>query len=144
MNEIGLSAAISEWLEEQINNRRGLETEFVDNTRQAGRKILDQNVRAILFRNVRELLTNVLKHARANKVRVYLTEDSNNYRIIVEDDGVGFDPKEVTGKMTQTSGFGLFSINERTSDLGGSFEIQSGPGKGCRMILTVPLETAPG
>ncbi len=71
MNEIGLGAAISEWLEEQIEKRHGLKTEFSDTIEKEHRKALDDNVRALLFRNVRELLTNVVKHARAKKVSVY-------------------------------------------------------------------------
>ena len=139
MNEIGLSAAISEWLEEQIAKRQGLETEFVDNIRDERRKTLDENVRALIFRNVRELLTNVIKHARANKVRVHLTEEANRLQIVVEDDGIGFAHSVENIKQKQTGGFGLFSIQERMADLGGSFDIQSEPGKGCKVALTVPL-----
>ena len=140
MNELGLSAAISEWLEEQIEKRQGLKTEFVDNLKDEHRKTLDENVRAILFRNVRELLTNVVKHARANKVRVHLTEETNGVKIVVEDDGIGFAPGAESIKQKQTGAFGLFSIQERMSDLGGSFDIQSELGKGCKATLTVPID----
>jgi signal transduction histidine kinase len=139
MNEIGLAAAISEWLEEQIAKRHGLRTEFIDNIDDKHRKILDKNVRALLFRNVRELLINVVKHARAHNVRVLLTESAEGVKIVVEDDGVGFDAEGSNPKQKQTEGFGLFSIQERMTDLGGSFDIQSQHGKGCRVTLTVPL-----
>jgi signal transduction histidine kinase len=140
MNELGLSAAISEWLVEQIAKRQGLETEFIDNIRDEHRKTLDENTRALVFRNVRELLSNVVKHARAKKVRVHLTQEANRVKIVVEDDGVGFDFDAAKTKTGPKAGFGLFSIQERMADLGGAFDIQSEPGKGCKVILTVPVE----
>ena len=140
MNEIGLSAAISEWLEEQIGNRHGLKTEFIDNIIDNRREILDPNVRAILFRNVRELLVNVVKHARANKVSVRLEDKNSSIKIIVEDDGIGFDPRAAIHAGSKMGGFGLFSIEERMADLGGNLKIVSEPGKGCTAILTVPLD----
>jgi signal transduction histidine kinase len=140
MNEIGLAAAISEWLEEQIAKRYDLEIEFIENIGDDHRNTLDENVRALLFRNVQELLANVVKHARANKLLVYITEDNARVKIVVEDDGVGFDPDTRATKNKQDDCFGLFSIRERMTDLGGSFDIQSEPGKGCRVVLTMPVE----
>ena len=138
MNEIGLAAAISEWLEDHIGRRHHLQTEFIENIREDRIKGLDENVRALLFRNVRELLANVVKHARADKVRVCLTDEGDGVRIIVEDDGAGFDFSASGTRKSLDGGFGLFSIQERMSDLGGTFEIASEPGKGCRAVLTVP------
>jgi PAS domain S-box-containing protein len=138
MNQIGLAAAISEWLEEVIAKRRGLKTEFIDDTDDNHRKSLDNNVRALLFRNVRELLTNVIKHSRAQNVRVRLISEGSCLKIIVEDDGVGFNPDADNTKQKQAEGFGLFSIQERMDDLGGTFDIQSHPGKGCRVTLISP------
>ncbi len=139
INEIGLAAAISEWLEDQIGKQHNLKTEFVDESDDAFRKTLNPDMRALLFRNVRELLTNVVKHARANMVSVHLTNKGARVKIVVRDDGVGFDPDAETGKEKPARGFGLFSIQERMHDLGGTFDIQSAPGKGCRVVLTAPL-----
>ena len=130
MNEIGLGAAISEWLEEQIEKRHGLKTEFSDTIEKAHLKTLDENVRALLFRNVRELLTNVVKHARAQKVSVSLKEHANGVTVIIEDDGIGFDPEAENTRNGKQGGFGLFSIHERMTNLGGTFDIQSSPGRG--------------
>ena len=141
INEIGLAAAISEWLEDHIEKRHGLKTEFIDDIDDKHNKAMDENVRALLFRNVRELLTNVVKHARANTVRVHLTDDANGVTIVIEDDGVGFDPEAIKTRKGKTGGFGLFSIQERMADLGGAFEIVSEPGKGCKVIMTAPLKT---
>ncbi len=138
MHQIGLGAAISEWLEDQIEKRYGIKTEFFDNIEQRYRKTLDDNVRAILFRNIRELLVNVVKHAQANQVTVLMEVTDGVLKIIVQDDGVGFDSREPSQPEGIKGGFGLFSIEERMTDLGGAFEIESEPGKGSRAILTLP------
>ena len=137
MNEIGLAAAVSEWLREQVERRHGLKTECVD---ECGDVSVDEDVRAILFRSVRELLANVVKHAKANQVSVHLKRVGADMRIIVRDDGIGFDPTAVSDMIEAKGGFGLFSIRERMNDLGGLLEIVSEPGKGCEAILTVPLK----
>ena len=139
MHEIGLGAAISEWLEDQIEKRYGIKTEFFDNLDKSHRKVLDEDVRAILFRNVRELLINVVKHAQANQVTVLMEVTDGVLKIVVQDDGVGFDSRELSQPEGIKGGFGLFSIEERMTDLGGALEIESQPGKGGRAILTVPL-----
>ena len=139
MHEIGLGAAISEWIDDQIGKRYGLKTEFFDNIDQSYRKTLDENVRAILFRNVRELLINVVKHAQANQVSVSMEITNGLLKIVVRDDGVGFEHLLASQTGGPKDGFGLFSIRERMADLGGALEIKSEPGKGCKAILTVPI-----
>ena len=121
-----------------IAKRHDLKIEFNDATDDNHRKTLDSNVRALLFRNVREMLTNVIKHSRAQNVRVQIISEGSCLKITVEDDGVGFNPDADSTKQKQAEGFGLFSIQERMADLGGSFDIQSHPGKGCRMTLISP------
>jgi signal transduction histidine kinase len=144
MHLSGLSSAISEWLESQIENRHSLKTEVSDNISHNRQKTLDPNVRTILFRNVRELLVNVVKHARANKVSVRLEDKNTSLRVIVEDDGIGFDPRAVIHAGSKTGGFGLFSIEELMADLGGDLKIVSEPGKGCTAILSAPFGVAAG
>jgi PAS domain S-box-containing protein len=139
MHETGLSFAISEWFESQIGNSHSLKTEVIDNIPHNRRKALDPNVRIILFRNVRELLVNVVKHARANKVSVRIEDRNPSIRIIVEDDGIGFVPRAVIEAGSKIGGFGLFSIEEFMADLGGNLKIVSEPGKGCTAILSAPF-----
>jgi PAS domain S-box-containing protein len=135
----GLSSAISEWLGSQIANRHNLKTEFIDNIPDNRRKSLDPNVQTILFRNVRELVVNVVKHARASKVKVRIEDKNASIRIIVEDDGIGFEASAVTQAGSKTGGFGLFSIEELMANLGGNLKIVSEPGKGCTAILSAPM-----
>ena len=144
MHETGFSAAISEWLETQIGNRYSLKTEFIDNIPDNRKSALDENVRTLLFRNVRELVVNVVKHAQAKKVSVRLEDRSSNIRIIVEDDGIGFEPHAVIHGGRKIGGFGLFSIEELMADLGGNLKIVSAPGKGCTAILSAPFSIDDG
>ena len=94
---------------------------------------------------MRELLINVVKHARANKVSVRLEDRNTSIRVIVEDDGVGFEPHEVVIHAgSKIGGFGLFSIDELMADLGGNLKIVSEPGKGCTAILSAPISVDDG
>jgi signal transduction histidine kinase len=61
-------------------------------------------------------------------------------RIIVEDDGIGFDPRAVVETGNKIGGFGLFSIKELMTDLGGDLKIVSEPGKGCSAIMSTPFK----
>ncbi len=142
LNEIGLSAAVSEFLSEQMDKRYGLETEFIDEIEDRHKKVLDNDVRAILFRNVRELLTNVIKHAKAKSVSVRMERVADRVKIVIEDDGVGFDTNKELRLVTPESGFGLFSVKERMADLGGFLEVFSEPRKGCKAVLTMPRSVA--
>ena len=134
-------AALAEWLKEEVEKKHGLQTAFIESGQDMG---LGDDMRAILFRNVRELLTNVIKHSRATTVSVRLQENGSEIQILIEDEGVGFDHDVRNQKSKSTNGFGLFSVQERMADLGGRCDILSAPGKGCRVILTVPLEKSDG
>jgi PAS domain S-box-containing protein len=137
LNELGLGAAIKEWVEEQVENKHGLQTEFLDDAQGVE---LGDDMRAILYRNVRELLTNSIKHADAKTVSVALKGTANQLTITIQDDGKGFDPEETPQNARSPGSFGLFSIQERMADLGGEFEIVSQPGTGSKVTLRVPIE----
>ena len=87
-----------------------------------------------------ELLTNVIKHAKAGRVRVRLACADQEFQIAVKDDGLGFDPGVVLMSAGSAGTFGLFSIQERMKDLGGSIEISSAPDEGCEVSLMMPLK----
>jgi PAS domain S-box-containing protein len=135
--ELGFEAAVAEWLADQIQEKYGIKTEFVDD---GHRKPLDDDIRVLLFRNVRELLINVVKHAQANKIRVSIRKVKDNIRIDVEDDGVGFDPVEVMSRTAKRAEFGLFSVRERLEQLGGLIEIDSEIGRGSNITMTAPMK----
>ncbi|SMP43265.1 Signal transduction histidine kinase [Neorhodopirellula lusitana] len=139
LNELGLDEAIEEWLEEEIGNRFGLKTQIVRKSQaDAYRDAISDDVRALIFRSVRELLVNVVKHANATSVVVTTEYTGDQIVIAVEDDGVGFDAGAEAFRVSSEGGFGLFSIQERMMNLGGSMEIESEPGMGSCARLFVP------
>ncbi len=135
--ELGFEAAVSEWLNEQIEQKHGIKSIFKDDGQA---KELDEDIQVLLFRTIRELLINVVKHSSAEQVSVFSEKDNGLIKISVEDNGVGFNPSEVTGTPGRNSGFGLFSIRERLEHLGGYIRIESECGQGCKVIVTAPLK----
>lgn len=134
--ELGFGPALRS-LTEQVNDQHGIAFEFDDD---GEHKLLDNEAHVLLYQSVRELLANVAKHARANRVKVSAKREDNNFRIDVDDDGVGFDTIKINLSLNKDSGFGLFSIRERLAHLGGQLEIQSGHKSGTRVSLMVPLK----
>jgi signal transduction histidine kinase len=104
-------------------------------------KPLNNEGRVLLFRAVRELLFNVLKHAQTSRARVRLHRDGDHVRLAVEDNGVGFAPDRLCASSAKIEGFGLFSIRERLNYFHGRMEINSVPGQGTTVILTIPLSS---
>jgi signal transduction histidine kinase len=88
-------------------------------------------------------LTNIVKHARAKKVKVGITGSDAAVTITVQDDGVGFDVGKLGLPSGDRGGFGLFNIRERLEYTGGQFEIESSPGKGTRVIIKSPTQLKP-
>lgn len=101
---------------------------------------MEEETRIIAFRSIRELLTNVTKHAQAKKVRVKLEQQGDKLYILISDDGIGFDYNPEIIRLNKMSGFGLFSIQERMQDIGGSMKINSSKGMGSKVLLTIPLQ----
>ena len=131
--ELGLEAAL-DWLTEQVQQEHGIQCTFEDDGQT---KPLGDDARGFLFWAVRELLMNVIKHASAQAVTVSVCRDDGQLRVVVEDNGVGFNTSEMERR---TRGFGLFSIQERLTEFGGQFELDSMPGRRTRCTLAVPLE----
>ena len=104
---------------------------------------LPEDQAVLLFQSVRELLINSSKHAGTGKADVRLEWNDGQLRIEVSDQGAGFDLAAISAPGTPSGGisskFGLFSIQERMRALGGSFELESSPGKGTTAILVLPL-----
>jgi signal transduction histidine kinase len=100
-----------------------------------GLKLIPEELTIFIFDAVRELLLNVTKHAKVSVAEVSVDPAGRgNVRVEVKDSGVGRAPSPL-----QERKFGLFSILERTEDLGGGMEIVSAPGKGFAVALTLPI-----
>jgi len=131
--ELGLEAAL-EWLAEQFQEEHGITCKFEsDRTPRS----LGDDQRGTLFMAVRELLINVAKHSQARTARVSIRRESNEVHIEVQDNGVGFNSLEVDRRA---KGFGLFSVRERLTYLGGRVEIKSAPGNVTRVPLIAPMQ----
>jgi PAS domain S-box-containing protein len=137
LKELGLESAIR-----SLSDRMAKGNDIRVEMRTDGlSKPLAREVGVLLYRAVREMLLNVVKHARARRVEISVGRVDDQIRIRVEDDGVGFVVSE-PGQSGPTGGFGLFSIQEGLHHIGGRLEIDSAPGKGTRALLTAPLEAA--
>jgi len=131
--ELGLEPAL-EWVAEQMETLHGLRVELKDDGHP---KPLSEDARGVLFRAVRELLFNVLKHAKTASASVNLCTIEDRVRITVEDRGQGFDIRSLHANRKHS--FGLFSIRERIEYLGGRFECHSHLNEGTRVVLEMPL-----
>jgi len=128
LDEAGVVAALEYLVGEQTDNRR---IELVHNVHTPRFSPL---IESALFRICQEALTNVRKHSKAGHVRVELNEEAGRVRLSVGDDGVGFDPAQITART-----FGLQGIRERARLLGGQATIESTPGTGTRVIVELPV-----
>ncbi len=134
--EVGLGAAV-EKLTEQIQERHGIKSVFEDDGQL---QPSDSDIDILLFQAVRELLVNVAKHAQAHNVRVCLKRHGRETQVIVEDDGVGFDTARIDSDWKVSNGFGLFSIRERLSAVGGYLHAVSEPSHGTHATVVVPFK----
>ncbi|MHC4780638.1 MAG: PAS domain-containing sensor histidine kinase [Planctomycetota bacterium] len=136
LHVLGLEAA----LETQVKlstRRSGTSCTFEDD---GLGKPIGKDTRSLLFRAVRELLANVVKHARAEKAVVSAKRVESEIQVSVMDNGSGFDVGILEDKLLNSHSFGLFSVRERMRQLGGKFLIDSVPGEGTTVTLTAPLE----
>ncbi len=133
--QLGLEAALA-WLTDHTQKTHNIRIEFKDDGRP---KTVDESYRVIIFQATRELLFNIVKHARAQNAGVSIRRAAGAVRVDVEDDGVGFDTSVLNSVETDSEGFGLFSIRERIASLGGHLEIESEPGSGTRVTLVLPM-----
>ena len=136
--EVGFEAAL-EWLGEKFQKEYGLIVHFKNDRQQ---KPLDDKTRVILLQVMRELLTNILKHARAHNVTVSVKRKNAVIHIDVKDDGIGFDITQTSTHLNNTYSFGIFSIRERLQSINGKLTIESAPGYGTSVTLTAPLHIA--
>ncbi len=136
--ELGLEAALEELVEE-FDRRYDIRALYRRNHEDP--LPLAEDMQIMLFQMVRELLANVVKHARARTVHVECSRNQDNLCLHVEDDGVGFDPDIQLSKPGKDSGFGLFSIRERLSHIGGCLELRISHLGGAHCCIILPLTT---
>jgi signal transduction histidine kinase len=127
--EKGLSAAIEELARDfEINTMGGIKVEIPDEAVAQ----LDEGTQGHVIQVIREVLSNIARHARANEVFVGITTLPDQIVVTIEDDGIGFDIGSVR------RGNGLRNIEERATRLGGTIEISPKRPKGTRHLLNIP------
>jgi signal transduction histidine kinase len=134
LDDLGLSAAVDLRIKE-FRRRHSIRVELVESGLESR---LSRDVETAAYRVVQEALTNIAKHAKASHCRVSLVRLASSLMIVVGDDGVGF---EEGGQSAAADGrgLGLVSMRERAMQLGGSLVIESGPGRGTRVVVELPI-----
>lgn len=134
LDNLGLYAAI-DWLAEDFRQKTGKAAEFINNTESPE---LGKDVSLALFRIVQECLTNVIKHAEADRVVISFSLEGNQYHLTVRDDGKGFLPDSIqAGKQ-----FGLMGIKERMYIFGGEVTVNTESNKGTEVSVFLPKKNA--
>jgi signal transduction histidine kinase len=132
LDDLGLIPAL-EWQAREVSKRTGM---FVETVEANVSDDLPDEHRTCVYRIVQEALNNCSKHAYAKHVRVVVRQEANHLRVSIEDDGKGFESSRV-------SGLGLVGMKERVSQLGGVLKVDSGPARGTRLQVDLPLPSAP-
>jgi two-component system NarL family sensor kinase len=128
----GLHAALSDLMTRAGDDRLGTRLEIEPGLEAPA------NREALVFRAAQETLRNVVAHADARNVLVAVTQPEGAVRLVVQDDGRGFDPAAATDGV-EDGHFGLRALRDLVGDAGGTMEVDTQPGRGTRVIVEVPV-----
>ena len=132
--DMGLESAIT-WLVGRVGERHALAI-VIESCELP--EHLGVDIKVTLFQCIRELLSNVVKHAEAREVRIDVRHDGHEIRASVGDDGVGLDPARLQTRPSERGGFGLFTIRERLVAIGGTLSVGRSRTGGALLTVTVP------
>ena len=136
LHEAGLTGGLT-WLAARMEEKNQFRVHVRSDTHA---EPVDEETRFLLFESVRELLFNSLKHSGATEAHVVMTRTKDQRtKIVVEDHGAGFDAVEMRARSLDSGSFGLFSIQQRLTHIGGAMEIEGAPERGVRVTLHAPL-----
>jgi signal transduction histidine kinase len=133
LDDLGLASALK-WQAREFARRSGTP---VDVQIEGSVDHLSENYRTCVYRVVQEALTNCARHAGAESIRITCHGTEQMVSVLVQDDGLGFDPKAVTGR-----GVGLLGVDERVRELGGTVSLFSQPNKGTILRVEIPINGA--
>lgn len=136
LDDLGLVAALLHELGEW-GERTGIEVDFHHSGLEHHR--LPPATETAVYRVVQEALTNVLKHARADRVSLVLERRPDHLLAILEDNGTGFDHEAVVAAQDTERRLGLFGMKERAESLGGNLQVETAPGAGTTLFVRLPL-----
>ncbi len=131
LDDLGLISAM-EWQSEEFEKRFKIKTSFISDTAVVQ---VESEIATGLFRIFQESLTNVLRHSRATEVKATLSIKEGKLNLSIADNGIGFNAVENESKKT----LGLLGMKERTLIMGGTYEINSKPGNGTTVEISVPI-----
>jgi PAS domain S-box-containing protein len=135
LDDLGLIPTLR-WYADRQSQRAGFLLHFdADST---GRR-LPPEVETTCYRIVQEALTNVVRHAQAKRVWLELREESSQLKLVIRDDGIGFDPVHLQHRATPEAGIGVQGMRERVDLLNGTIKIKSNPGRGTTIEIRIPL-----
>ncbi len=139
LDELGLMPALR-WYVAQMSDLWGFPISF------EGAKIgrLPDHIELAAFRIVQEAVSNSARHARPTQVEVHVTAADGWLRLEIDDDGVGFDVVEVAARARTGEAVGLEGMRERADIAGGTFRVDSVPGRGTRVVAEIPLPSGGG
>lgn len=135
LDDLGLQTAFEQYLEEW-SERTSLDFDL--HLKLSGRR-LPAAVETALYRSLQEAVRNVVNHAEASRVGIILEASESEVRLIVEDDGKGFDWGAQRSGSAAASRLGLLGVRERLALVGGALEVESKPGAGTALLIHVPL-----
>jgi signal transduction histidine kinase len=135
LDDLGLAAAIKWYAEERLNPL-GINFRYEGDLFE---KRFQTQIETVLFRVAQEAITNIAKHSQAENVIINLELEDSYIGLEIEDDGVGFDLGSISSTKSGSRGLGLLGMKERVLLLDGKLEVQSKPGSGTRVSVTVPL-----
>jgi signal transduction histidine kinase len=139
IDELGLASALNNYVSEWAA-QYGIEADFCSGAPELDE--LSDEVRTAIFRVAQEGLTNIAKHARgATSVSVVIEHVDAMLRLIIEDDGCGFNTGAATGNADARTGFGLAGMRERLSLVGGDLDIESSVGTGTTIFARIPVKS---
>lgn len=136
LDDFGLEAAFRSYFK-RMEQSYGLVIEYQS---QLSEKRYESEIETVMYRVCQEAVLNALKYAEVDTVAVSLTENDGVLRLEVEDEGVGF----TKGDEPSGTGLGLFGMQERAELVGGTFSVDTGIGRGTRILLQVPVGFAQG
>jgi signal transduction histidine kinase len=140
LDHLGLVAAL-EGLTGDLVEKNGMAAELkVTGT---VRRLVPEDTELVLFRIAQEALNNVRRHSGASRVTVQIEFHHNKVRMLIEDNGHGFNAPERVSDLVSSGRLGLVGMHERTRTLGGTLMIQSEPGRGTVIVVDAPIQLEP-
>ena len=131
LDDLGIAVAL-EWQAEEFNKRTQIKCEFTSKPKDL---VLDSDRSTAIFRIFQEALTNVARHSNASRVKAVLTKETDKIVLTIKDNGKGIEKKQIGDPKA----FGIIGMRERARFLGGEVRVNSAPGKGTSITVSIPL-----